>query len=89
MIALIDISKLGLMSDHFRRLADNLQPDPVSAEITAFAEELDNEAARLQRECLGKRPCPCGMASPACLFVLGDSGLGASPLRKTEKPDAL
>ena len=79
MITLVDfrVGKLGRMSDHYRQLADNLQPDPVSAEITAIADELDNEAARLQRECVGKRLCPC-TADPACPFLFGNSSLSAS-----------
>jgi hypothetical protein len=44
------MGKLSRMSVHYRQLAHNLYPNPVSAEITAVADELDNEAARLQRE---------------------------------------
>jgi hypothetical protein len=69
MNALIDfrVGKLSRMSVHYRRLAENLQPDPVSFEIAAIADELDVEAARLQRECVGKRLCPC-LAAPGCPF---------------------
>ena len=61
MVDLIELrmSKFALMSDHCRELADRLQPDPVSAEITAIADEFENEAARMKRECVGKRTCPC------------------------------
>jgi hypothetical protein len=44
------VGKLSRMSVHYRQLAYDLYPDPVSAEITAVADELDNEAAGLQRE---------------------------------------
>ena len=61
MVDLIELrmSKFARMSDHCRELADRLQPDPVSAEITAIADEFENEAARMKRECVGKRTCPC------------------------------
>jgi hypothetical protein len=44
------MDKLSRMSVHYRQLAYSFYPDQVSAEITAIADELDNEAARLHRE---------------------------------------
>ena len=59
------LSRLTELAAHWRRLADALRPDPVSNEIAAFAEELDDEAERIRRECLGRRACPC-QRSGAC-----------------------
>ncbi len=51
MVNLIEIrvTRLARISDHYRELADNLRPDPVSAEITAIADEIAGEAAQLRR----------------------------------------
>lgn len=46
----LPMARLARLSDHFRLLADLLQPEPVSAEIVAVANEYDNEIARLKRE---------------------------------------
>jgi hypothetical protein len=70
MVDLIEVrvSKLARLSDHYRLLANDLQPDPVSAEINAIANELDTEAARVKRECVGKRRCPCAKPSMPAPF---------------------
>jgi hypothetical protein len=44
------VGKLSRISARYRQLAFNLYPNPVSEEITAVADELHNEAARLKRE---------------------------------------
>ena len=65
------------VSDHYRRLADNLQPEPVSAEIAAMADEFDSEAARIRRVCAGKRVCPCKF-SGSSLSLGGDDSLAGT-----------
>ena len=53
------VSKLALMSCHFRLLADGYLAPAVSAKINEVADEYDEEAVRIERECRGKRSCPC------------------------------
>jgi hypothetical protein len=62
------VSKLVRRSDHCRHLADGLLPPAVNAAITAVADEYDKEAARMERECHGKRCCPCHRFT-SCLAV--------------------
>ena len=66
------MNKLARMLDHYRHLAFNLQPDPVSDEIVAVVNEFDNEIARMKLECVGKRICPCEL-SQSCLAVVDTS----------------
>jgi hypothetical protein len=60
------VRKLARMSSHYRELAHGLLAPDINAEIEAVAEECAREAARLERECLGKRNCPCKL-SGRCL----------------------
>ena len=53
------LSKLALMSCHFRQLADNYWAPAVSATIAEVADEYEKEVVRIERECWGKRSCPC------------------------------
>ena len=70
MVDLIEtrMSKLAQMSDHYRRLADNLEPNPASAEIVAVADEFDNVVVRMERECVGVRICTCELRG-SCLVI--------------------
>jgi len=52
-------SKLALMACHFRQLADGYLAPAVSAKINEVADEYDEEVLRIERECRGKRFCPC------------------------------
>jgi hypothetical protein len=74
MIQLLEfrVSKLAHMSEHYRDLAAALYPEMVSAEVDAAADRLDEEVARLRRECVGRRTCPCEFIS-ACV-ALNDDG---------------
>jgi hypothetical protein len=47
------------MSCHFRQLADGYWAPSVSAEIAEVADEYEKEVVRIERECWGKRLCPC------------------------------
>ncbi len=53
------INKLARMSDHYRHLAAALIAEKVSAEIAAVADAFDDEVVRMNRECAGRRVCPC------------------------------
>ena len=53
------VSKLALMSCHFQLLADGYLAPAVSAKINEVADEYDEEVVRIERECRGKRLCPC------------------------------
>jgi len=57
------VSKLALMSCHFRQLADSYLAPAVSAKIIEVADEYDEEVMRIERECRGKRLCPCEFSS--------------------------
>jgi hypothetical protein len=57
------VSKLTLMSCHFRQLADSYLAPAVSAKIIEVADEYDEEVVRIERECRGKRLCPCEFSS--------------------------
>jgi hypothetical protein len=52
------VRKPARMSSHYRELADSFLAAEVSAEIEEVADEYAKEAARLERECIGKRLCP-------------------------------
>ncbi len=65
------LGKLTRMSDHFRRLAVGLAPEKVSAEIAAVADAFDDEAARIIRDCVGRRACPCKLAH-SCIVAGGE-----------------
>jgi hypothetical protein len=82
MVGLIEfrMSKLARMSDLYRQLADNFELEGVSSEIAALADEFDNEVARLNGECLGRRICPCEF-SGSCLSA-GCSDSAAEALNK-------
>jgi len=68
------VRKLATMSDHYRELAAALFPEKVSGEIAALADAFDDEVARVNRECVGRRACPCAFYG-SCI-ALG----GASPV---------
>lgn len=53
------VRKLADMSEHCRRLAAELFPENVSAEIASVADQFDDEVGRLNRDCIGRRTCPC------------------------------
>ena len=53
------LSKLARMSCHFRQLADGYLAPSVSVEIAEVADEYESEVVRIERECRGKRLCPC------------------------------
>ncbi len=53
------LSKLARMSCHFRQLADGFLSPTVSAQIAEVADENEKEVVRIERECWGKRSCPC------------------------------
>ncbi|HEY8032521.1 MAG TPA: hypothetical protein VIF02_09160 [Methylocella sp.] len=53
------LSKLARMSFHLRQLADGYLAPSVSAEIAQVADEYESEVVRIERECWGKRSCPC------------------------------
>jgi hypothetical protein len=53
------VSKLALMSCHFRELADGFLAPLDSAKIIEVADEYDEEVMRIERECRGRRLCPC------------------------------
>ena len=53
------VNKFIRMSDHCRRLANDLAPMAVSNEIAAVADDLDREVVRMRRDCVGSRICPC------------------------------
>jgi hypothetical protein len=57
------VSKLALISCHFRQLADSYLGPAVSAKIIEVADEYDEEVVRMERECRGKRLCPCELSS--------------------------
>ena len=59
---------LARRSGHCRRLADGLLPEAVNAAVTAVADEYDEEVARMERSCRGKRCCPCHLLR-SCLPV--------------------
>lgn len=68
MVDLIDVrvSKLVRISDHCRHLANGVLPFAVRVEIAEMADEYDTEVARIERDCRGKRRCPCE-CSGGCL----------------------
>jgi hypothetical protein len=57
------LSKLARMSCHFRQLADGFLAPAVSAQIAEVADEYEKEVVRIERECWGKRICPCEFTS--------------------------
>jgi hypothetical protein len=57
------VRKFARMSAHYRELADGFLSPDVSAQIEEVAEEYAREAARLERECVGKRDCPCELSN--------------------------
>ena len=65
------VSKLARISGHYRELAANLYPESVSAEIEAVADAFDDELARIGRECVGRRTCPCEFAG-SCIALVDD-----------------
>ncbi len=60
------IGKLTQMSVHYRQLASDLFPEMVSNEIALIADQFDDEVARMNRDCRGRRTCPCEFR-PACV----------------------
>ena len=62
------VGKLVRRSDHCRHLANGLLPTAVNAAITALAEEYEKEVARMERDCRGKRRCPCNLFD-TCPYV--------------------
>ena len=65
------ISKLADMSEHYRRLAAELFPENVSAEIASVADQVDGEVERMTRDCKGRRTCPCEF-NATCIALVGD-----------------
>ena len=65
------VNKLARMSGHYRELAAALFPENVSAEIEAVADAFDHEVLRIDRECVGRRACPCEF-SDACVALVDD-----------------
>lgn len=76
------VNKLTRMSDHFRKLAADLAPEKVSAEIDAVADTFDDEVVRISRECVGRRACPCPFA-PSCIGAPGDRPVFAAANTQT------
>ena len=64
------INTLVRLSDHFRELAAGVFSLEVSAEIASVADEFAHEAVRINRECVGRRTCPCEFGD-ACLSMDG------------------
>ena len=60
------MARLAQMSGHWRQLADDSLSAAISSEIAMVADDFDQEIARMRRECLGKRSCPCE-CDGACL----------------------
>ena len=56
------VRNLARMSSHYRALADDFFAPEVNAQIEEVAEEYASEAARVQRECVGKKNCPCELS---------------------------
>jgi hypothetical protein len=65
------MSKLARISNHYRQLGVALAPETVSGEIAAVADAFDNEVMRINRECVGRRACPCELAH-SCIAVVDD-----------------
>jgi len=63
------VCKLVRRSNHYQHLADGLLPTAVSAEIMAVADEYDKEVARMERQCRGRRRCPCNLFISTCRSV--------------------
>lgn len=55
----VRLNQLNQISKHCRVLAGGALPLAVSAEIARMADEYEEEAARIERVCRGKRTCPC------------------------------
>ena len=68
------MARLAQMSGHWRQLAGNSLSAAISGEIGTVADDLDQEIARMRRECVGKRSCPCEYRG-ACLHF-DDEDLG-------------
>ena len=64
------LSKLARMSCHFRQLADGSLAPAVSAEIAEVADEYEKEVVRIERECWGKRSCPCEFSAGCISYSL-------------------
>ena len=64
------VSKLALMSCHFRQLADGYLAPSDSAKIIEVADEYDEELMRIERECRGKRLCPCEFSGSCISSIL-------------------
>jgi hypothetical protein len=62
------VRKLTDMSEHCRRLAAELFPENASAEIASVADQFDDEVGRINRDCIGRRTCPCEFAA-TCVAV--------------------
>ena len=60
------MARLAQMSGHWRQLADDSLSAAISSEIATVADDFDQEIARMWRECVGRRSCPCEY-SGACL----------------------
>jgi hypothetical protein len=64
------VRKLTGMSAHYRELAADLFPEKVSGEIAAVADAFDDEVARINRDCAGRRACPCEFIG-SCVALRG------------------
>jgi hypothetical protein len=76
------LGKLTRMSRHYRELAAALVPEELSAEIAEVAEAVDGIVERMNRECLGRRTCPCEFSS-SCIALPDD----AAPLQVVVGPE--
>jgi len=80
------VSQLTRMSGHYRELAAGLFPENVSTEIEAIANAFDDEAARIGRECVGRRVCPCEFSSSCAALVEDGSDLEALNVNEERRP---